>query len=340
MSVAVRALDVNMFDSMEGELARFYANAANKLRQRMRTATATPYSQRRTELLLQQIDSITSALAHHQRGWCNRNLPRAYRRGLQLTAANFRMPVLPAMTLLDTASIEVIIARVMADTTQALSSVAPFARQVFLDTQQVLVDEKRLWGLIAEGRVEGLGPRELGKRIGATLQDGASARLKGFVPDALRTNLERTAKGEMITISCRDGVVRNYNLRSYGELVAQTATRQAATEAALTRTLESGGDLVQLSVHNGACPLCIPKQGKIYSITGRTEGFPLFTDAERIPLHPRCRHTVIGVNAEILEERGILAPMQEASVSDKPIRNVQQLQDVIGGKATSLGVGP
>ena len=331
-------IDVSMFDTMAPELIRFYEQAELRLSTLIGQAATTPYARRRAELMLQQINSIVAALEQHQQGWSDKYLPRAYRTGMEFTNAAWKMPVLPPMTLLNRQAIATTVARTMAETSEALESIAPFARRVWVDTQQVLIREQQMARLIGEGIVEGLGPQEMGRRIRATLADAASSRLRGFVPDALREQLERTARGEFISITCRDGVVRNYNMRSYGNLVARTATRQAATEGAIARTMELGGDLVTISVHNGSCPLCLPYQGKTYSITGQTPGFPLLTDNARPPIHPNCRHLMIGESADIMGEEGVLDSMREVSTSDIPIENIGQWTERLGAPVTSVGV--
>jgi len=317
------AIPAAVFDPMEAELVHFYARAQTRLQAVITNASATPFARRRAELLVQQIESIASSLEEHQRGWSVKNLPRSYRAGVNLTAQAFRLPVLPSMTVMDRRSIEVAIERVISDTSGALRSIAPYAQRVWVDTQQRLIQEQSLAELIAGGRVEGLGPRELGKRISATLQDAASERLEGFVIPSLRADLERTARGELIGITCRDGKLRHYNLRSYGELVANTATRMTATEGALNATIANGGDLVQITVHSGACPMCLPVQGKVFSITGQTPGFPVLTNENKTPLHPKCRHETIGVDADFLRERGVYGRIQELSSQKRPIQSAQ-----------------
>jgi hypothetical protein len=323
-------VDVAMFDEMAKPLLKFYEDAEARLSQLMGRATMTAFDYRRSQLLLQQIDSIVRGLEEKQRGWSQRYLPRAYRQGMSLTAASFRLPLLPAMTLMDRRSIEVAVARTMAETSEALNSIAPFVKQVWVDTQQRLVAEQQIAHLIAEGRIEGLGPRELGRRIRATLQDGASGRLEGVVSDTLRADLEATARGEYIGITCRDGKFRRYNLKSYSETVAQTATRQAASEGAIASTVAVGGDLVQISVHSGACPECEAIQGNVYSLTGETEGFPILADEDDPPIHPHCEHVLIGVDADFLRERGAYENLQAFSSNpDRTVASVGEYQAVL-----------
>ena len=331
-------IDVTMFDSMQPELIRFYEQAEVRLDRVLAQASTTSFEYRRTQLLLQQIDSIVRALEDHQQGWAQKNLPSAYRRGMVLSNEAMGFPVLPGMTLIDRLGAQTAVARVMAETSGALESIAPFAKKVWIDTQQAIVHEKQIARLVAEGIVDGLGSDELGRRIRQTLQDGATQRLKGYVPDALRAELQRTARGEMIAITGKDGKLRHYKLKHYGELVARTATRQAATEGAIARTVQAGQDLVQISVHTGSCPVCLPIQGKVFSLTGNTPGFPTLQASQKPPIHPNCRHVLVGVNREIMEARGLLQPMREMSGSAEAIPDVNAMREALAVPVTSIGV--
>lgn len=79
-----------------------------------------------------------------------------------------------------------------------------------------------------------------------------------------------------------------WSLDTYAETVVRTATRQAVTLGTVNRTLELGHDLITISRHANSCPQCLPFEGRTYSITGQTEGYPRLEDAP--PFHPRCRH--------------------------------------------------
>jgi hypothetical protein len=74
-------------------------------------------------------------------------------------------------------------------------------------------------------------------------------------------------------------------------MVARTTTAEAHLQGTANRLVEQGHDLIKVSTHRGACPLCEPWQGKILSITGKTEGYPTLEEAKAAGLfHPNCRH--------------------------------------------------
>jgi len=82
-----------------------------------------------------------------------------------------------------------------------------------------------------------------------------------------------------------------WNMRTYTEMVARTTTMEAHLQGTANRLVEQGHDLIKVSTHRGACPLCEPWQGKVLSITGKTKGYPTLEDAKAAKLfHPRCRH--------------------------------------------------
>ncbi|CEP67871.1 Bacteriophage A118, Gp4, minor capsid [Moorella glycerini] len=99
-----------------------------------------------------------------------------------------------------------------------------------------------------------------------------------------------------------DAAGRNWNMRSYTEMVARTTTMEAHLQGTANRLLEHGHDLVKVSTHSGACNKCSPWQGKILSLTGRTRGFPTLQEAKQAGLfHPNCRHAY-GLYIDLDEE--------------------------------------
>lgn len=106
----------------------------------------------------------------------------------------------------------------------------------------------------------------------------------------------------------KDKAGRMWNMRRYTEMVARTTTQEAHTQGTLNRLSEQGHDLIIVSRHRGACPLCAPWEGKVLSITGKTRGYPTFQEAKTAGLmHPNCRHIVslyIDLDKEIEELEG------------------------------------
>lgn len=95
---------------------------------------------------------------------------------------------------------------------------------------------------------------------------------------------------------------------------------QAHLEGTANRLVEHGHDLVRVSSHAGSCPLCLPYQGKILSLTGRDKDDPrcyatLREAKDNGLFHPNCRHAYslfIDLDAEIEALEGELG---EESIS-------------------------
>lgn len=84
---------------------------------------------------------------------------------------------------------------------------------------------------------------------------------------------------------------RRWSLAAYAAMAAQTATVEAQSTALLNRAAENGFDLVRWSTRPSvggreACEACRRLDGKVFSITGTTEGYEVLTEAP--PKHPRC----------------------------------------------------
>lgn len=100
---------------------------------------------------------------------------------------------------------------------------------------------------------------------------------------------------------------REWNMKTYAEMVARTTTMEAHLTGTANRLLEHGYDLVVVSSHAGSCAKCAPWQGRVLSLTGKTPGYPTLEEAREAGLfHPNCRHTYslhidLGKEIELLE---------------------------------------
>jgi hypothetical protein len=84
---------------------------------------------------------------------------------------------------------------------------------------------------------------------------------------------------------------KNYNLKSYSELVARTRAREAQTEAVKEICKEFENDLVFIPRHDNPCEeICADIQGKVYSLSGNHPDYPELPDGGP-PFHPRCECT-------------------------------------------------
>lgn len=100
-----------------------------------------------------------------------------------------------------------------------------------------------------------------------------------------------------------DAASRQWNMKTYADMVARTTTMEAHLTGTANRLLEHGHDLVKVSTHAGACEMCQPWQDRILSLTGATPGYPTLEEARAAGLfHPNCRHAYglhIDLDAEV-----------------------------------------
>ena len=108
--------------------------------------------------------------------------------------------------------------------------------------------------------------------------------------------LERNLRGRGVT-AFRDRRGAEWRLSTYAEMAVLTASREAHTQATVNRLVENGMDLVRVSKSPESCDLCKRYEGKVYSITGTTEGYPALEDAP--PYHPRCSHFLTGYSERL-----------------------------------------
>lgn len=81
---------------------------------------------------------------------------------------------------------------------------------------------------------------------------------------------------------------RHYRPETYAELVTRTKFHETQTQGAIITALNHSTDLVRVSSHNTISIICIPFEGRIFSISGKSKDFPQLTDTP--PFHPNCLH--------------------------------------------------
>ena len=106
--------------------------------------------------------------------------------------------------------------------------------------------------------------------------------------------LEKFSKKGIINITDKAG--RTINLESYASMVARTTTREATNKGSIYATQEAGSDLVKIPSHFSSCPICIPYEGRVYSISGKDKRYPPlsepFSDGYAT-IHPNCTHSTV-----------------------------------------------
>ncbi len=118
----------------------------------------------------------------------------------------------------------------------------------------------------------------------------------------------------------RDSLGRVWQMDRYAEMVVRTVTKEAGNSGLLTQLQLLGYDLVKMSSHRSPCPICAPLEGRVYSITGATEGYPRLDNAygEYANIHPNCKHVLVPYIPELDPNADKVKAFSNRSFSDDP----------------------
>jgi hypothetical protein len=84
--------------------------------------------------------------------------------------------------------------------------------------------------------------------------------------------LKNFAENGISAIKTKNG--REIRMDAYADMVARSTTREITNTATIKQVEELGYDLVKMSSHPGACPICQEFEGRVYSISGKDKRFP------------------------------------------------------------------
>lgn len=253
--------DVRKFSDAEiNRLIKFYEQAEREILNRLNRALLRG---NKTEYLAQMkknIEAILQQLRDGNRTWCSEAIPRVYSEGLK--------------------NADIMLKDVGTSISAAFGSIHQQAAQVLAEN--------------AYQRFEDV-VQVIGRQANDIYRELALENVRGTVvgydtwKQIARRFREQLAERGVTGFKDRSG--KTWNMRTYTEMVARTTTAEAYLQGTANRLVEQGHDLVKVSTHRGACELCQPWQGKILSITGKTEGYPTMEEAKAAGLfHPNCRH--------------------------------------------------
>jgi len=90
-----------------------------------------------------------------------------------------------------------------------------------------------------------------------------------------------------------DKAGHEWDMRRYAKVLAQETTNGAFRQGTINRFQERGYDLVRLSGHSGACPKCLPWEGKTLSLSGTNNEYPSVDEARGSGVfHVGCLHVL------------------------------------------------
>lgn len=121
---------------------------------------------------------------------------------------------------------------------------------------------------------------------------------------------------------------RQWSNKAYFNMLARTELMNAGRAAYDQKCADEGCDLVQLDVSGNCCEACARWEGKIFSLTGATKGYPTKADLEADGVfHPNCTHRYTAV----ADWDAVRRAAEEARKEDEEEKNAKGQQQ--GGEA-------
>ena len=95
----------------------------------------------------------------------------------------------------------------------------------------------------------------------------------------------------------KDKLGRNIPISVYAETLARSIVAETQNTCVKNTMKEHDKDLVKMSKHYTACPVCVPYEGRVYSLSGKDDRFPSINNVPGFKagynnIHPRCRHRI------------------------------------------------
>lgn len=252
-------------------LVDIYISAQSRLTKQLASAALTDFAKFRIHEQLTQLNAIIAALNVGVRDAMPGVVAGYYRHGadlagIALEAQGVTVGALNLGNRINTAAIQVVAEQMALDFAKANNSMKDTGSRILRETQQTLIQEKQINQIIADGLVTGETRRETSERTRKALN-------------------ERVGEGKLVQAGGK-----TFTPEYYAELVTRTRTREAVTQGAITRSMEYGITLFQVSIHDNPCQQCAQYQGKVYSLVPDS-GFPILE--ARPPFHPHCRHVLL-----------------------------------------------
>ena len=146
----------------------------------------------------------------------------------------------------------------------------------------------------------------VGRQIEDTLRDiGLTKASTKFATGQTIKEMQKELKVKLVDegiggILAKNGRVIPY--KTYANLLARSIVAETQNTSTMNVAKEYDHDLVKMSYHRTSCPVCAKYEGKIYSLSGKSDKYPYLKTIEGFRkgynnIHPNCRHRV-GVYVE------------------------------------------
>lgn len=300
-------------------LVEFYEDADSRLTQAIKQ-NVDEFNRLRLGSLQIQVREILTQLRRDSRRWADKILPPIFQRAVDesfadLAAINFELtPADAAFSRLNQRTVETLVADATEDLVKAVED-----------------SGRNIMRRLRAAELQGVRDQLVSRTLAEKSLEGADVRKQTqAITEILQKPMVNIVNG------------RRLNSVHYARLVAVTRTREAATLGVVNTMLYHGIDLVKVSSHPHKKDICTPFDGKIFSISGRSDQFPPLSATPNggPPFHPFCRHVTLpfveelASDAEIRKGSGInrkFLGVEKNSRLDRLVQDDNNLKTVTRG---------
>ena len=274
------------------ELERIYGTMEREIAKEMALMDIGNYQELKAIKTQEKIDGLVKMLNQAAIKWSKKAIPEAYERGYAVSRTRLEILGVQKDREFDSKTHE-----------QAVEYETDITMDVLIKANQSIKLNVATFLYLARATARGLSQFQafdmrdeelIDELLGDALRAGET---RGYAMKAVREYYaERFGDAQFIRINGR-----NYNLRSYADLVAKTRLRVVQSEAVKNSCKEYDNDLIEISAHGTDCIICDPYEGNVYSISGKHPVYP-YLDAWP-PFHCRCQHNASPTSEVALEWR-------------------------------------
>lgn len=246
------------------QLRYVYSQAYMRLLQVLDMPSVLGRQQRYLQAQTVEVEKILAELNEVSRRFASRAIPKMYRQGIAMAVqpfaeAGMSTSLLPGFSGIHRTSVSVLSAN-------------------FHDN---MVDAHGFIGRRVRGQLRQL-----------QLQTVMEKQAAGTVIDEAQLELKKRFVDEGLT-AFRDRAGKEWRLDSYANMAVRTVAREATNQGLVNQLRGMGKNLVQITSHFGACEICAPLEGRVYSIDGSDSRFPPLSEAfgAYMTVHPNCKHS-------------------------------------------------
>lgn len=275
-------------------LGGIYTKAYNALIREMNDFSSTPWQRDRASAMLVRVDAIVGSLDAETRKYIEREVPAVYFTTANATKGEIRklnITVPPSFGTIHTQAVEAAANDAMLKFGHTMVGIKRSAEEVVKFAQQKATRE-----IIAAGQLQGEAAKTIAKEVKAKIQE-----------DGITALVDKGGK--------------KWQLDTYAEMLTRQVMSNSGRDGVFNTAQEYGFDLVEITSHGSQHEECAAWEGRLVSLSGKTDGYPSLEEATAAGLfHVGCKHgyfIVSNISRPKPYTPDYGAPIQEVRVGDE-----------------------